>query len=204
MQKVRFTLWMDEDVLKAAKVRAGESGVTPSRVIADAARAILIDNPQNVEARVLQAVEKVFTLIQRIDRRRGYDQQVLKEMVGLMVQSFFNHTPAIPDKDKKAALHSGKARFNRFLDTLAINLRSGQSIMNDMPAEPPASSASPQEAMDVAKPSPNAPENLQPGKPPTAAEPRPSQTENSKPEEPDHPASTSKASHWNLFGLKES
>ena len=38
MQKVRFTLWMDEDVLKAAKVRAGESGVTASRVIADAAR----------------------------------------------------------------------------------------------------------------------------------------------------------------------
>ena len=49
MQKVRFTLWMDEDVLKAAKVRAGESGVTPSRVIADAARTILIDNPQNAE-----------------------------------------------------------------------------------------------------------------------------------------------------------
>ena len=45
MQKVRFTLWMDEDVLKAAKVRPSESGVTPSRVIADAARTILIDNP---------------------------------------------------------------------------------------------------------------------------------------------------------------
>ncbi len=55
-------------------------------------------------------------------------------MVGLMVQSFFNHTPAIPDHDKKAALHSGKARFNRFLDTLATNLRSGQSITNDIPA----------------------------------------------------------------------
>ena len=59
-------------------------------------------------------------------------------MVGLMVQSFFNHTPAIPDHDKKAALHSGKARFNRFLDTLATNLRSGQSITNDIPAAPEA------------------------------------------------------------------
>ena len=71
MQKVRFTLWMDEDVLKAARVRAGESGVTPSRVIADAARTILIDNPQNAEARVLVAVERVFAMIQRIDRRRS-------------------------------------------------------------------------------------------------------------------------------------
>jgi hypothetical protein len=141
-QKVRYTLWVDEDVLRAAKVRSAEEGVTPSRIIVAAARSALIDAPQNAEARILQAVERVLILLQRIDRRRGYDHQVLKEMVGLMVQSFFNHTPAIPEKDKKAALHSGKARFNRFLDALAGNLRGGQSILNDLPA--PAEPAIPQ------------------------------------------------------------
>jgi hypothetical protein len=142
MQKVRYTLWVDEDVLRAAKIRAAEEGVTPSRIIVAAARSALIDAPQNAETRILQAVERVLVLLQRIDRRRGYDHQVLKEMVGLMVQSFFNHTPAIPEKDKKAALHSGKARFNRFLDTLAANLRGGQSILNDLPA--PSEPAMPQ------------------------------------------------------------
>ena len=78
-------------------------------------------------------MERVFNLIQRIDRRRVYDQQVLKEMVGLLIRSFFNHIPAVPPKERDAAPISGKARFNRFLDALAANLRSGESALNDLP-----------------------------------------------------------------------
>jgi hypothetical protein len=200
---------MDEDVLKAARVRAGESGVTPSRVIADAARTILIDNPQNAEARVLVAVERVFALIQRIDRRRSFDQQVLKEMVGLMVQSIFNHTPGIPEKDKKAALHSGKARFNRFLDTLATNIRSGQSIVNDLPA------ASEPTTPDMSVPVPSQmsanqlsspTEKLVPKKSSEVGEQKTAPAESSISHEPpaEKPSSTSNSSKWNLFGFKES
>ena len=210
MQKVRFTLWMDEDVLKAAKVRASESGATPSRVIADAARTILIDNPQNAEARVLQAVERVFALIQRMDRRRGYDQQVLKEMVGLMVQSFFNHTPAIPDHDKKAALHSGKARFNRFLDTLATNLRSGQSITNDIPAAPEAAAdredTGPPKPTSAAESNRNLPSHSQTDERTSPFIRKTNQPEAAKTAEPppETTPSDSKGSRWNLFGFKES
>src|SRR5580658_1947940 len=53
-------------------------------------------------------------------------------MVGLLALSFFNHTPAVPELAKKAALHSGQVRFNRFLDALATNLRGGHSILNDV------------------------------------------------------------------------
>jgi hypothetical protein len=210
MQKVRFTLWMDEDVLKAAKMRASESGVTPSRVIADAARTILIDNPQNADARVLQAVERVFALIQRMDRRRGYDQQVLKEMVGLMVQSFFNHTPAIPDHDKKAALHSGKARFNRFLDTLATNLRSGQSITNDIPAAPEAAAdtenTGPPQPTSAAESNRNLPSRSHTDEPTGPFIRKTNPPEAAKTAEPPSETTTSdsKNSRWNLFGVKES
>jgi hypothetical protein len=206
MQKVRFTLWMDEEVLKAAKVRAAEEGATPSRVIAAAARTMLIDNPQNAEARVLRAVERVLALIQRIDRRRGYDQQVLKEMVGLMVQSFFNHTPAIPEKDKKAALHSGKARFIRFLDTLASNLRAGQSIMNDLPAptEPavPAFAASTPESGNAADRNPRPLKTPEAELPPTAAEPDSGNSQPGTPKEArqQQPEPTGARSRWSLFG----
>jgi hypothetical protein len=205
MQKVRFTLWMDEDVLKAAKVRASEAGATPSRVIADAARTILIDNPQNAEARVLQAVERVFALIQRMDRRRGYDQQVLKEMVGLMVQSFFNHTPAIPDHDKKAALHSGKARFNRFLDTLATNLRSGQSITNDIPAAD-TENMGPLQPTSAAGSNGDSPGRSHTDEPTGPFIRKTNQPEAAKTVEhpPETTPSDSKGSRWNLFGFKES
>jgi len=149
-------------------------------------------------------------LIQRIDRRRSFDQQVLKEMVGLMVQSFFNHTPGIPDKDKKAALHSGKARFNRFLDTLATHLRSGQSIMNDLPA-PSAEPTSSDTSVSVLIPSQTNADPLSgltgnsvPEKPPQAGGQQ--AAENSKPREPrpEKASSTSTSSKWNLFGFKES
>ena len=206
MQKIRFTLWMDEEILKAARVRAAEEGATPSRVIAAAARTMLIDSPQNAEVRVLQAVERVLAVIQRIDRRRGYDQQVLKEMVGLMAQSFFNHTPAIPEKDKKAALHSGKARFNRFLDALASNLRAGQSIMNDLPA--PAEPAVPELAVSAAEsgnavdPKPGPLKNPEAELLPTASV---QDSPHSQPEEPKEarhgkPESTGTRSRWSLFG----
>jgi hypothetical protein len=132
--KTRFTVWMEPEILRAAKARAVQDGVTVSEVLAAAAKRALIDTDrQNTDAKLLAAVERVFNLIQRIDRRRVYDQQVLKEMVGLLIRSFFNHIPAVPPKEKDAALISGKARFNRFLDMLAGNLRSGQSILNDLP-----------------------------------------------------------------------
>jgi hypothetical protein len=134
-KKIKFTVWLSPEILRAAKARATLDGTTVSEVLAAAGKTALIETDrQHTDAKLLAAVERVFTLIQRIDRRRGYDQQVLKEMAGLMAQSFFNHTPAIPDKDKKAALHSGKARFNRFLDALAANLRSSRSILNDLPS----------------------------------------------------------------------
>src|SRR5271156_6262638 len=110
--KIKFTVWLSPEILRAAKARATLEGITASEVLAAAGRTALINSDQeHTDAKVLAAVERVFALIQRIDRRRSFDQQVLKEMVGLMVQSFFNHTPGIPEKDKKAALHSGKVRF---------------------------------------------------------------------------------------------
>jgi len=50
------------------------------------------------------------------------------------MRSFFNHTTAIPDALKTAALLSGKQRFHRFLDLLARNLRTGESILSDTPS----------------------------------------------------------------------
>ena len=72
--KTRFTVWMDPEVLRAAKARALQDGITVSEVLATAAQRDLIDaNRQNTDAQILQAVERVFNLIQRIDRRHIKD-----------------------------------------------------------------------------------------------------------------------------------
>ena len=205
--KIKFTVWLPPEILRAAKARAALEGTTASEVLAAAGRTVLIDTDQeHTDAKVLAAVERVFALIQRIDRRRSFDQQVLKEMVGLMVQSFFNHTPAVPEKDKKAALHSGKVRFNRFLDTLAANLRSGQSIMNDLPApiEPVAHeiAAPTPDSMNAAAPNPGPLETSVAESPPEAIEQSAPHAEQDRSNEPrrEKTASSGTRSRWNLFG----
>jgi hypothetical protein len=133
-RKVRFTIWISPEILRTAKARAIEHKMTVSEVLASAAAAKLGGADQlAADEKILNAVERVFFLIQRIEKRRSYDDQVVKEMLGLLIQSFFNHIPAVPEKDKKAALFSGKVRFNRFLDCLAANLRIGDSILHDVP-----------------------------------------------------------------------
>jgi hypothetical protein len=221
--KTRFTVWMDPEVLRAAKARALQDGITVSEVLAAAAKRDLIDaNRQNTDAQILQAVERVFNLIQRIDRRRVYDQQVLKEMLGLLVRSFFNHTPAVPAKDREAAIFSGKARFNRFLDMLATNLRSGESVLNDLPVPeqapkiapaPTHTENSPARSPGITPPSvalitpPTAPSSIEPiapvvaPTPPVESESAPSEAvepaTNQRPTEPPKPTPPRKL--WGLF-----
>ena len=70
--KTRFTVWMEPDTFQAAKARAVQDGMTVSEVLASAAKRALIDTDrQNTDAKLLAAVERVFNLIQRIDRQAG-------------------------------------------------------------------------------------------------------------------------------------
>jgi hypothetical protein len=63
----------------------------------------------------------------------SFELRVLKEMLGLGMRSFFNHTPAVPEPEKSAALLSGKLRFAKYLDLLARNLHGGDSVLGDVP-----------------------------------------------------------------------
>ena len=134
--KVRFTVWLDPTALEAAKERSRQDDVSVSEALAQAATESLLRTRKDAEAQIVKAVERVFFLVHKTDRKRGFDLQLLKEMLGLMVLSFFNHTQAIPEASKKMALLEGKARFQRFLDLLAANLRGGKSILSDLPSLP--------------------------------------------------------------------
>jgi hypothetical protein len=72
--------------------------------------------------------------------------QVLKELIGLGMRSFFNHTPPVPETGKAAALLSGKQRFQRYLDLVASNLRGGDSVLADVPLPEPAEAPADAEA----------------------------------------------------------
>ncbi len=55
--KTRFTVWMEPEVLLAAKARAVQDGVTVSEALAAAAKRALIDtNRENTDAQLLAAI----------------------------------------------------------------------------------------------------------------------------------------------------
>ena len=141
-RRVQLTVRLEPEVFRAAKERATRSGVSLSAAVAEAAKESLLSTYRGQrEAEILRAVDRNFHKVARLERRLWLEVRVLKEMVGLGMRSFFNHTPAVPETEKAAALLSGKARFHRYLDLLAENLRGGESIMNDIPADAPAEPA---------------------------------------------------------------
>jgi hypothetical protein len=138
--RVQVTVRLEPRVLQAAKQRASEMKVSLSAALAEAAKESLLSSYRSErEQEILKAADRNFHAVRRLEQQLRLDIQVLKEMVGLGMRSFFNHTTAIPDMLKTAALLSGKQRFHRFLDLLARNLRTGESILSDIPSLEPDS-----------------------------------------------------------------
>jgi hypothetical protein len=146
-RKTQLSVFLEQQVLLAARQRANEMKLSMSAVVADAAKESLLSAYRSErEQEILKAVERNFHALRRLDQRLALEFQILKEMVGLGMRSFFNHTTPIPDATKAAAILSGKQRFHGYLDILAKNLRKGESILSDLPLpelEPPKESTQP-------------------------------------------------------------
>jgi hypothetical protein len=133
-EKIKFSISLSRPAYDAAKAQAAELGKAFTWVVADAAtQTLLATYRSDREAEILKAVEGVFFKLQKLEKRQNLDLLILKEMVGLSIRAYFNHTPEVPDHERSASLLSGKARFHRYLDTLARNLRQNKSILGDVP-----------------------------------------------------------------------
>jgi post-segregation antitoxin (ccd killing protein) len=133
-RSVQVTIYLDAQLLQAAKERSANMQVSLSAAIVEALKESLLSTYRTErEKEILKAVERNFHALHRLEQRLAVELAVLKEMAGLGMRSFFNHTTPIPEATKAAAILSGKQRFHGYLDTLAKNLRKGESILSDVP-----------------------------------------------------------------------
>ena len=96
--RVQVTVRLEPRVLQAAKQRASEMKVSLSAALAEAAKESLLSSYRSErEQEILKAADRNFHALRRLEQQLRLDIQVLKEMVGLGMRSFFNHTTAIPD-----------------------------------------------------------------------------------------------------------
>ena len=142
--RVQLTVRLEPQVMQAARQRSSEMKVSLSATVAEAAKESLLSSYRSErEQEILKAVDRNFHALRRLERQLRLEISVLKEMIGVGMRSFFNHTTPIPEATKNAALRSGKERFHRYLDLLAANLRSGESILKDLPLPVTGEQASP-------------------------------------------------------------
>ena len=114
-RKTQLSVFLEQQVLLAARQCAKEMKLSMSAVVADAAKESLLSAYRSErEQEILKAVERNFHALRRLDQRLALEIQILKEMVGLGMRSFFNHTTPIPDATKAAAILSGKQRFHGY------------------------------------------------------------------------------------------
>jgi post-segregation antitoxin (ccd killing protein) len=150
---VQVTIYLDAQLLQAARERSANMQVSLSAAIVEALKESLLSTYRSErEQEILKAVERNFHALRRLDQRLAVELAVLKEMAGLGMRSFFNHTTPIPEATKAAAILSGKQRFHGYLDTLAKNLRKGESILSDIPLpefDAPSESNTPQGEVSV-------------------------------------------------------
>jgi hypothetical protein len=136
--RIQITVFLEPQVHRAAKQRAGEIKLSLSATVAEAAKESLLSSYRSErETEILKATERNLYALRRLDQRMRIEVQVLKELIGLGMRSFFNHIPPVPESGKTAALLSGKQRFQRYLDLVAANLRGGDSILADVPLPEP-------------------------------------------------------------------
>lgn len=195
--KEQLTVRLEPEVLRAAKEQARRLQISVSAVVADAATEALVGAHQDrPEAKMLTLLERLSNQLYKLTRHQHADLAIQKEMLGLFVRAYFNHTPPIPESALEPSLLSGKARYERLLDALAKNLRRGSSTLGEIAEAPTDVSAPAPAATDHPNP-PEAPDNV-PGESSPSAAPT---TEAVLPEMPPVPvAPPAKPKRWSLFG----
>ena len=108
---VQVTIYLDAQLLQAARERSANMQVSLSAAIVEALKESLLSTYRSErEQEILKAVERNFHALRRLDQRLAVELAVLKEMAGLGMRSFFNHTTPIPEATKAAAILSGKQK----------------------------------------------------------------------------------------------
>ena len=104
-EKIKFSISLGRPAYDAAKSLAAASGKAFTFVVADAAtQTLLATYRSDREAEILKAVERVFFKLQKLEKHQQLDLLILKEMVGLGIRAYFNHTPEILESQHSAAL----------------------------------------------------------------------------------------------------
>jgi hypothetical protein len=148
-----LTIRLDDELMKIVKVQATLTRSSLGSVVVDAARqALMPEYQQKQEQVLLKAMDRCFNRLVKMHEDQQAQHELVREMLGMFVRTFFRHTPVVKAELREAATASAARRFESFLDRLATNRRNRRSVMDPAPAQeasqPSSQAASPSTPSD--------------------------------------------------------
>lgn len=131
-RKVQVTLRMRRKAHKRAFDLGRRLNRPTAVVIADAAEQILLPHADETAEALINKHGK---LIQ--NRLTGMQQTIeselalVREMLGIAVRIWLNHTPPLPESERDAAYANGRATFTRYVEHVARNIAEGICILDE-------------------------------------------------------------------------
>ena len=136
MDKYPLTIRLDDELMKVVRVQATLTRSSLGSVVVDAARqALMPEYQQKQEQVLLKAMDRCFNRMVKMHEDQQAQHELVREMLGMFVRTFFRHTPAVKPELRDAATASAARRFEVFLDALATNRRNRLSVMDPAPAQ---------------------------------------------------------------------
>jgi hypothetical protein len=110
--------------------------VSRSAVVSRALRQFLLPDYQEERQRVLAAnLDRLLWHQRNTADRLERELRIVREMLALLVRSYYIHTPEVPEQERQGAVISGEKRFSRFLAKVAAQVGPGKSALEQMPQE---------------------------------------------------------------------
>lgn len=133
--KVLLSGSIDPDVYEALQTHCRRRPqVSRSAVVSRALRQYLLPDYQEERERVLAAnLDRLWWHQHHLADRLDRELRLVREMLALLVRTYYIHTPEIPEADRQAAVLSGEKRFSRFLAKVAEQAGPGKSALEQMP-----------------------------------------------------------------------
>lgn len=125
-----MTVRLEPEVHRAVLAKANRSGIPPAVVVADAAKQKLLPKSSDDELTLERATDRLLRRIGKIDLAWQEEYHTLRELIAIFIRMYLNHTPAVPESERRDASMSGRARFNRIVDLLERNLKDGISVLD--------------------------------------------------------------------------
>lgn len=138
MRRTRRNIYFEPEQARGLERLAATHGLSVSAVVGRAVASFLSPDAEHQrEAAVTRRLDRLTRQFERLER----DQTILVETLALFVRHHLTVVPPVPEAHAEAARAQGRARFEQFIEQLALHLQRGRRVRDAIDELIPAEDA---------------------------------------------------------------